>query len=439
MGRTGHCHPQVAAGRVLGLPRTATRSRYGNLSAFSEFNQLTLTWFLFLFSSFYPLCLSPLLWKQQYHKHLFVHIGGAASYSDPMLEVNDQSRTKKHTRVVLINGHLFHRRSISDKSTTSSPRRKADSRNSLIKVLRTLSSWWNSGLIWAPTSTRMQEHFTPSLHSKAATFNLYDLIITSVIIRVLIDSFPPAGTKATRTWPSRVRQKCARSANKSSRRWKRNTPVSRTAVSSTASIGRPCASTWSTLSTSSSTCPKSTWWTASSRTLPSCRYVDPTVSISLNVALYHLLVFLSLWKNAAGGDESGHARDASVRGLRFRSVHVGTRSPTPHLPVGERLTSLSDWWRRERRWEERQSHFIIIKPTQTGRAGGCADSESFIEKKKKQRDTKKKLKLINIATVWYAMAARFGDPGHLWFIYINIFFRTIAAIIVFVVFFSMLL
>ena len=50
------------------------------------------------------------------------------------------------------------------------------------------------------------------------------------------------------------------------------------------------------------------------------------------------LSFFISFLDAAGGDESRHARDAPVRGLCFRSVHVGARSPAPHLQTGERLT-----------------------------------------------------------------------------------------------------
>jgi hypothetical protein len=42
-----------------------------------------------------------------------------------------------------------------------------------------------------------------------------------------------------------------------------------------------------------------------------------------------------------GGDQSGHAGDAPVCGLRFRGLDVGTRSSTSYLPADQRLTRLT--------------------------------------------------------------------------------------------------
>ena len=89
-------------------------------------------------------------------------------------------------------------------------------------------------------------------------------------------------TRAMRTWPSPVRRKCARSANRSSRRWRPSTRASRTDASSTASTARPCASTWSISSTNSSISPRNTWWIASSRTSPYSKYVYYIQITSIN-------------------------------------------------------------------------------------------------------------------------------------------------------------
>lgn len=107
-----------------------------------------------------------------------------------------------------------------------------------------------------------------------------------------------ASTAATKTWPSLSQPKSARSASRWWRRWRwerargrlrvllagqrihrvslclcdrRSTPAWREESASTESTARPCASIWSTLSTSSNTCPRSTWWTVFLKTSLSCR------------------------------------------------------------------------------------------------------------------------------------------------------------------------
>ena len=134
-----------------------------------------------------------------------------------------------------------------------------------------------------------------------------------------------------------------------------------------------------------------------------------------------------------------------TRKRRFSAWPTFSKCPRRNT---EPNTTSTGWWkidvpkwlmeaRKKMRGKTEPFYYYQTHPDRPCR--GLCRQWKFYREEEKNKETQKKLKLINIATVWYAMAARFGDPGHLWFIYINIFFRTIAAIIVFVVFFSMLL
>lgn len=268
------------------------------------------------------------------------------------------------------------RRLISGKFTTNSPRKKVVWRNFLTKDHRTRFSWWNSGPIWVPTSQKMSEHFTPSLPSKFKTtprFFLNEWHIVTAFIK-------PKGTKATRIWRLRVRRKSARLANKSWRKWKRNTLDSRTDASSTASIGRPCASTWSTLSTSSNTCQKSTWWTASSRTLPSCRYLNCFVFVFV----------VHLWWRPASSSSRVFIFFLYFFSRRRRWWRIETRkrrcsawlmfSKCPRRST-EPSTTFTDWWKIDR-----LNHQPTDRPSSSSSAlSSVLFCECVKSKKKKNR------------------------------------------------------
>lgn len=101
----------------------------------------------------------------QFHKHLFVHIGSNASYSDPLLEVSYHvmdsptgnttvltlNTCKKWTTLIQERQPLKFkfscRRLIYDRSTTNFQRRRADSKNCMIKAHNRRSFLSSSGCV----------------------------------------------------------------------------------------------------------------------------------------------------------------------------------------------------------------------------------------------------------------------------------------------------
>lgn len=197
------------------------------------------------------------------------------------------------------------RPSISDKSAINSPKRVAALKRCTTKVRRTPSTWSSAGR----TSTQVwPTRRAPSTEWPASTYSLSSIFCTILyfpaiilcpwtqnaltdlclkfalctlyvhfsqkmcihifVFNILISC---VDTRATTTWWSRARRKSAPSANRSSRKSKRNTRGWKTHGSCTASIGRRCANTWSISFRNSNTCPNSTWWTVCSRISPFCR------------------------------------------------------------------------------------------------------------------------------------------------------------------------
>lgn len=153
--------------------------------------------------------------------------------------------------------------------------------------------------------------------------------------------------RVTRAWPSPVPQKSVHLASKWSRRSRQSIRGWRTGASCTAFIGRPCATTWSTSSTSWSDYPRSIWWTVSWRILPSCRWVRWSLSRSACAWLFHVC-------SLSGNFKQRHAGNTALHRICVWGFDVGAWCAAPHLPVDKGLANRNQQ-QHHRRTSNRQS------------------------------------------------------------------------------------